>query len=73
MKDALTVLSINGWQRSEDPSFGYAALDHLCNWFSVPLEKAGVDQSVIQEEWDDVFDYAKQYLDLVRDSYKVLW
>lgn len=73
MKDALTVLSINGWQRSEDPSFGYAALDHLCNWFCVPLEKAGVDRSVIQEEWDDVFDYAKQYLDLVRDSYKVLW
>jgi len=49
MKDALTVLSINGWQRSEDPSFGYAALDHLCNWFCVPLEKAGVDRSVIQE------------------------
>ena len=73
MRHALTVLSINGWQRSENPSFGYAALDHLCKWFCVPLEKADVDRSVIQEEWDDIFDYAKQYLDLIRDSYKVLW
>ena len=59
MKHASTFLSINGWQRSDDPCFGYVALNHICEWF---LEKAGVNHNVIQKEWDDIIDYAKQYL-----------
>ena len=66
MKHAFTVLSINGWQRSDDPCLGYVALYHIYEWLCVLLEKVGVDHSVIQEEWDDIFDYAEQYLDLVK-------
>ena len=43
---AVTLLSTHGWERSESPSFGYAALDAVTQRFSVPLEI-----SLVQEEW----------------------
>ena len=61
------------WERSDDPSFGYAALNHVCQWFSVPLDSAGIDRSLVREEWDDVLDYSKRFLNLVQDDYKVVW
>ena len=63
---AVTLLSTHGWERTENPSFGYAALDAICQWFGVTLERAGVDSSLVQEEWDDMVEYAKQYLNLVQ-------
>ena len=42
----------------EDASFGYEALDSLSTRFKVHLEKAEVDCSVLQGEWDDMVDYA---------------
>ena len=31
------------------------------------LEKAGVDCSLMPEEWEDIVDYAKRYLNLVQE------
>ena len=70
---AVTLLSTHGWERTENPSFGYAALDAICQWFGVPLERAGIDSSLVQEEWDDMVEYAKQYLNLVQQDYKIVW
>ena len=70
---AMTLLATNGWERSESASFGYAALDTVCERFQVPLENASVDLSLVQEEWDDMVGYGKQYLNLVREDYKVIW
>ena len=70
---AVTLLSTHGWEHTENPSFGYAALDAICQWFGVPLERAGIDSSLVQEEWDDMVEYAKQYLNLVLQDYKVVW
>ena len=36
----LTILVINGWERTETPAFGYQALDSVCSLFVVPLEYA---------------------------------
>ena len=81
---AMTLLATNGWERSESASFGYAALDTVCERFQVPLENASVDLSLVQEEWasvdlslvqeewDDMVGYEKQYLNLVQEDYKVL-
>ena len=41
--------------------------------FRVPLEKAGVDCYLIQEEWEDIIDYAKRYLNLVQENYTTIW
>ena len=35
--------------------------------YRVPLEKAGVDCSLMPEEWEDIIDYAKRYLNLVQE------
>ena len=58
----VTVLATHGWQQSENPSFAYAALDSICQRFCVPLEKAYIDLSLVQEEWDDMLEYSKRYL-----------
>ena len=63
---AVTLLATNGWERSEDPSFGHTALDEVCSWFHVPLEYANIDSSLVREEWDDMVEYGKQYLTLFK-------
>ena len=70
---ALTILAPKGWEKTEDASFGYEALDSLSTRFKVPLEKAEVDCSLLQEEWDDMVDYARRYLNLVQEEYQVVW
>ena len=67
---AVTIL---GWEQSENPSFAYRALDSVCQQFRVALEKASTDISLIKEEWDDMLEYSKRYLNLVQEDYKVIW
>ena len=69
----LTILATNSWETFEDSSFGHDALHARTTKFYVPLQNASVDCSVIVEEWDAMVDYAKCYLDLVREDYKALW
>ena len=57
---AITILATHGWQQSESTSFAYAALDSVCQQFCVPLEKANIDLSLIQEEWDDMLELVLQ-------------
>ena len=66
----LTILATQGWEKSDNTD---AALDKLITHFKAPLEKAGVDIFVIKDEWEDMTDYAKRYLDLVQDDYRTIW
>ena len=68
----LTILPKNSWERNEDASFGHNALHALTTKFFVPFNNASVDSSVIVDEWDAMVDYAKRYLDLVREDYKAM-
>ena len=70
---AVTLFATHGWERSSSPFFGHASLEAICNWFTIPLEKASTDATLVQQEWDNMVEYAKQYLNLVQDDYKVLW
>ena len=70
---AVTLLATNGWERMNSASFGYEALESVCQRFCVPLETANVDCSLVQSEWDDMVDYGKRYLNLVQDDYKINW
>ena len=53
--------------------FADAALQHLSDRFAVPLDKAGVDLSMLQEEWNDLVDYARRSLILVQEPSRVIW
>ena len=70
---ALTILATHGWEQSENPSVPHGALESVCQRFRSPLEKAGTDISSVKEEWDDLLDYSKRYLNLVQKDYKVIW
>ena len=41
--------------------------------FVAPLENAGVNCSLVQGEWDDMLEYAKFYLNLTGEDYRVIW
>jgi len=69
----LTILTPFGWDKSEDGSFAYQSLDYLVSMFQKPLEKAGINTTLMQEEWDDMIDYAKRYLNLVQEDYTRIW
>ena len=68
----LTILAPKDWEKTNDASFGYEVLRHLSTRFSAHLEKAKVDYSALEEEWDDLIDYAKYCLNLVQDEYQVI-
>ena len=70
---AITILATHGWEKSANTAFGYEALDCISTRFLVPLENASVNCARLNEEWDDIVEYAKRYLNLVQDNYKVIW
>ena len=70
LSHTLAVLATQGWEKPENADL---ALDSLISHFQIPLEKAGVDTSVIKEEWEDMTDYARHYLSLVQEDYRTIW
>ena len=73
LSHVITLLATHGWERSESPSFGHPALEAVCQRFSLPLEHAHVDLSLILEKWDDMVEYGKQYINLVQQDYQTVW
>ena len=70
---ALKVLATHGWQKTDDASFGLDAVQALAERFTVPLQEAKVNCALLQQEWEDMVYYAKQYINIVQDPYKVVW
>lgn len=70
---ALKVLATHGWQKTDDASFGLDAVQALAERFTIPLLEAKVNCALLQQEWEDMVYYAKQYINLVQDPYRVVW
>ena len=70
---SLKVIATHGWDKSDDASFGIESVEILGSRFSVPLQQAGVNCALLQEEWIDLLYYAKQYINIVKDPYRVVW
>jgi hypothetical protein len=73
LTDVLTMLATHGWQRSEDDDFADTALSNLSVRFALPLQNAGVEIDLLSEEWKDMLDYAKLYLNLVQEPNQAIW
>ena len=69
---AIAIFATHGWEKSANTAFGYEALDCISTRFLVPLENASVNCARLNEEWNDIVEYAKRYLNLVQDDYKVI-
>ena len=73
LTQVLTVLATHGWDRDGDDSFADVAVTTLGSKFTLPLQKAEIDTSLLLEEWKDMVDYSKRYLNLVQEPYQVIW
>lgn len=61
LTDTITLLATHGWEKSATSVFANEAIDHLTTRFSFPLTKAGVNNTLIKEEFVDMLEYAKAY------------
>jgi len=58
--------------QSEESKFATDA-EHLASRFRVPLERAGIDLSALEDEWIDLVDYGRSYLNIAQESIAVIW
>ena len=49
------------------------AISTLSAKFATPLQNAGVDISLLEEEWKGIVDYAKRYLNLLQPYRETWW
>ena len=73
LTNTLTILATQGWKKSDDADFAEVALNSLSTRFVVPLERAGVDAALLKEEWEDMIEYARRYLNVVEEDYLMIW
>lgn len=73
LTDTLTLLATQGWEKSHDADFADVALNALSTRFASPLEKAGVDVTLIKGEWEDMIEYTQRYLNLTQEDYHTIW
>ena len=73
LSQALTILATQGWEKATDASFAHTAIQNLSARFQIPLEQARIDISCLEEEWDEMTDFAKRYLDLVTQENNTVW
>ena len=73
LRHTLNILAIQGWGRTDSPSFRYPALKYLSERFETPLQQAQVDCALLQGEWDEIVEYANHYLDIVTEENNVIW
>ena len=70
LSHSVTILAIYGWERQESTDFGHPALEAIALKFEIALAKvSGFERDKVMEEWDNMAEYARQYLNLV----KVIW
>ena len=73
LTNALKILATQGWNKSDDIDFASPNLDSPVQRFLIPLQKADVDTSVIIEEWEDMVDYARRYLNIAEEDHQTIW
>ena len=73
LSHSVTILATHGWEWQESTDFGHPALEAIASKFEIALAKvSGFERDKLMEEWDNMVEYARQYLNLIQ-SYKVIW
>lgn len=89
LRSILVFLETQSWCRKEDPpgpeseEIGIAedsgivailqAVEHIISIFRAPLEAKGMCVASIQDELEEVVDYARKYLPIGTVSYRKIW
>jgi len=73
LTNTLTILATQGWNKSNEVDFSTTKIDELVQQFLVPLQEAGVNTAQIIEEWEDMLDYARRYLNITEEENQIIW
>ena len=73
LSDVLVLLPTQGWDRPKINDLAQLPIDCIVTHFLQPLEMAGMDTTSVMTKWNAITEYAKQYLNLVKDDYTIWW
>ena len=62
MHDIIFMLSSHGWEKLVQEEDDLAAIDRLVTRFTLPLQAAQADTTVIKVEFGNMIEYAVQYI-----------
>jgi hypothetical protein len=60
----VTLLATQGWEKTNERTFGESAVKTLAERFKDALALTGFDHALVLSECQDMVTYAKQYLNL---------
>ena len=67
------MLATQGWQKLVDEGDDLKAVDRLVSQFSIPLQAAGTLIEEVHSEFQNVLEYATQYISLSVLPYRATW
>ncbi len=78
LRSILVFLDTQSWCKSGDSEDDdldeiNAAVEYITSHFREPLEAVGMNLSSIQDEIEEVVDYARKYLSIGTESYQMIW
>lgn len=73
MRDIIFMLSSHGWEKSIQEEDNFAAIDRLVIRFTLPLQAAQADTTVIKAEFGNMIEYAVQYIATTSLDYRSVW
>ena len=73
LTSSLKILATQGWEKTPGADFAKYSLEQLSIQFAEPLKRANINTLVLEEEWEDMVNYAKRYLNIVQEDSSVIW
>ena len=72
LRSILVFLDTQSWVCADDNEIK-AAVEFIISHFREPLEAAHINLASIQDELEEIVDYARCYLGIVKESYQKIW
>ena len=74
LRSILIFLDTQSWVQSEDAESEVStAVEYIMTHFRAPLEASSSNLASIQDELEEVLDYARKYLSIASESYQNIW
>jgi len=73
MRDILLILNTQGWEKLIKEKYHLEELLRLISRFKIPLEGAGADTEEIYKEFEEIMEYAVNFISLSTLDYSSVW
>ena len=73
MRDILLILNTQGWEKLIKEKYHLEELLQLISRFKIPLDGAGADTEEIYKEFEEIMEYAVNFISLSTLDYSSVW